>query len=465
MNAGRSKRRRKENGIALLVSIFVLLLISVVAIAMIVASGTESSLAGNYRSATGLYYASIAGLEEVRGRLSLQDPNSFKNTAPGFLPPPGTPLAVCTPVYVINPIGGEPVAPWDPASAYPDTEFNQEFAGICALPNPSPSRPSIWNRAPLNGLPFPGPLYKWVRINAVSEQWLRQGQGQDVAPFDGSVDPTPLFYDGTNLTDANSSGSQVLEITALAVLPNGSQKLLQYLVGPSLLNISFPSAFTILGTNTIFTGATDVNFQVEGIDQVSGGTCNPPQPTLPAIGVLNATEVTNVVNGGNGGTGIPPANQSSYDGINRPPPGPKKPSVLVFPTLPANMQTPAALDGLVQLIAQSSDTVFLPGGIDSSRLPSQMSPTYPMTVVVNGDFVLTNGATGYGLLVVTGKLSFTGDSGWRGIVLVVGQGSVVGSNAGTNEFDGAVLVANTRDNTGNLLAAFGQAELDLPASG
>src|SRR5713101_3932954 len=118
MNAGRSKRRRKENGIALLVSIFVLLLISVVAIAMIVASGTESSLAGNYRSATGVYYASIAGLEEVRGRLRLQDPNSFKNTAPGLLP---TPLAVCTPVYVINPMGGEPVAPWDPASTYPDT--------------------------------------------------------------------------------------------------------------------------------------------------------------------------------------------------------------------------------------------------------------------------------------------------------------------------------------------------------
>src|SRR5216683_6581363 len=103
MNAGRSMRkRRNENGVALLISIFVLLLISVVAIAMIVASGTESSLAGNYRSATGVYYASVAGLEEVRGRLRPQDPNSFKNTASGFLPPSGTPLAVCSPVYVIN---------------------------------------------------------------------------------------------------------------------------------------------------------------------------------------------------------------------------------------------------------------------------------------------------------------------------------------------------------------------------
>jgi Tfp pilus assembly protein PilX len=48
-------RRRTETGIALLISIFILLLISVVAIALIVSSGTESALAGNYRSSTGVY--------------------------------------------------------------------------------------------------------------------------------------------------------------------------------------------------------------------------------------------------------------------------------------------------------------------------------------------------------------------------------------------------------------------------
>ena len=47
--------RQQEAGVALLLSIFVLLAISVVGIAMILASGTESALAGNYRASTSAY--------------------------------------------------------------------------------------------------------------------------------------------------------------------------------------------------------------------------------------------------------------------------------------------------------------------------------------------------------------------------------------------------------------------------
>ena len=57
------RKRRNEAGIALLIAIFVLLLISVVAIALLVSSDTESALAGNYRSSTGVYYAALAGVE------------------------------------------------------------------------------------------------------------------------------------------------------------------------------------------------------------------------------------------------------------------------------------------------------------------------------------------------------------------------------------------------------------------
>src|SRR3984893_17446457 len=103
MKMGRlMRKRRKEDGIALLISIFVLLLISVVAIALIVSSGTESALAGNYRSSTGVYYAALAGIEEARGRLSTKNPNSFNSTDPGFLPSPGTTIAIGYVGYVLN---------------------------------------------------------------------------------------------------------------------------------------------------------------------------------------------------------------------------------------------------------------------------------------------------------------------------------------------------------------------------
>src|SRR5260370_38117492 len=104
MSAGRSMRkRRKENGIALLISIFVLLLISVVAIAMIVASGTETSLAGNYRSSTNVYYAALAGLEDGRGRLLRNRPDYVLKAAANFLPPPRTPPPIGEVRYILNP--------------------------------------------------------------------------------------------------------------------------------------------------------------------------------------------------------------------------------------------------------------------------------------------------------------------------------------------------------------------------
>src|SRR5215467_15162169 len=98
----RTRKRGSEEGIALLIAIFVLLLIAVVAIALVVSSGTESALAGNYRSSTSVYYAAVAGLEEARVRLRSNAPNYFRKTDPGFLPPLGTPIDLCNPIYVIN---------------------------------------------------------------------------------------------------------------------------------------------------------------------------------------------------------------------------------------------------------------------------------------------------------------------------------------------------------------------------
>ncbi len=186
MSARNSIRRDpREAGIALLISIFILLLISVVAISLLVSSGTESAIAGNYRAATAVYYAALAGLEEGRGRLSPKDPNSFKSTAPpGFLPAPGAPFAVGSPVYIINAAG---VAPWDPTSAYPDTEFQSEFPlATYPMPNPAPNVTSVSNAGGIQG-----PSYKWVRINGVSEQSL------NINFDDNPNSTTPVYYDGT----------------------------------------------------------------------------------------------------------------------------------------------------------------------------------------------------------------------------------------------------------------------------
>src|SRR5438309_4315731 len=177
MKRSRTRSGKYAEGIGLIISIFVLVLVSVVAIALIVSSGTESALAGNYRSSTGVYYAALAGLEEARGRLLAKNPSSFLKTAPAtFLPPPGTQWDIGYVRYVSNP---GPADPADTTAAYLDTEYDSEFGpGKLGAANKQTTQ-SVWNVAPLNTLPVPGPLYKWVRINAISEVSLQR----QVAPF------------------------------------------------------------------------------------------------------------------------------------------------------------------------------------------------------------------------------------------------------------------------------------------
>jgi hypothetical protein len=458
------RKRPSEKGIALLIAIFVLLLIGVAAIALMVSSSTETALAGNYRLSTGVYYAAAAGLEEARARLRSNNPNSFSNTAPGFL---SSPLGVCSPVYVINPVGGETVAPWDPSSTYPDAQFGQEYGSVCgAPPNPSPSTVSIWNRSPLNSLPFPGPLYKWVRINGVSEKSL----GLDTSPYDGSIDTTSVYYDyaGGRLNDQNIGG-QVLEITALAVLPNGTQKLLQYLAAPAPITLPpFLAALTLAASSAngaVFQPTTDNSYAVKGDDEdCSGGLTG---SKYAAIGVLTGADVASVkgnisypLNYPGFGSGVPDVENITTNPING----------SVFP---GNMQTPGQLDGVAQSIAQAAD-VAVPAGtatyplpnVDQSQFGSAtaaagMSSSNPVTIVVNGNLDLSGwGGTGYGLLLVTGTLNYDQDTTWNGIILVIGQGVVTNVRHGQPKLiNGAVLVANTRDASGNLLANLGAASL------
>ncbi|HYT23279.1 MAG TPA: hypothetical protein VEW05_23975 [Candidatus Polarisedimenticolia bacterium] len=429
-------KRRGENGIALLISIFILLLISVVAISLIVSSGTESALAGNYRSSTGVYYAALAGLEEARGRLQPKDPNYFGTTSPGLLPSPGTPLAVGFPVYVINPLPAEVVAPWDSSSAYPDNEYNQEFGSSgFALPNPSPSTPSVWDTSPLNSLSFPGPLYKWVRINAVSERSLNLLVAPSYsAPYDST---TPMYYDGTRL-NISATGSQVLELTALAVLPNGSQKLVQYLVASTPLNLNFNAALTLDGNNAQFTAPNTNNFWVRGDDQYSAGSCNPGSGVVDAVGYTNNSDssysnITSAIRSS------PPAQDVRGNYTN----GVALTPDVNYETLPPNMQTVAGLNTLVQTIMENADVV-VNGNATQSSMPAAMSASNPMTIAINGDLTF-NGwhGTGYGLLLVTGTFTFDPDATWNGIVLVIGQGKLYSHQAGNGQFNGAVFLAST----------------------
>ena len=449
-------KRRGEAGAALLIAIFALLLISVIAIALIVSAGTDTALAKNYRSSTSAYYAGLAGLEEARGRLLWRNPNYVNNAIPGFMQASGNPSMTLTQVlYILNPASNELVDPTNLSSSnlYADNEYQQEFG----IPVTSAAVQITNSVSGVGGVP--GPQFKWVRVTPVTEKSL----GLDT-DNDGVMDQvSPLYYDPMHVsvggtvkpglvTVATPSSMQALEVTALAVIPPNTQKLLQYVVVPGSLNVSFPAGLTLVGNNVSYIGPNSGSFFVSGTDPTVGRSCTTAAlPPLPAIGYTNAADnsKTRIL----AGTAPQPGN---YVGSPPPPPAPATPSVGLV-TVPISMQKPSSLDSLAQTIMQNADMVLSPippaTSVPGSQLPNSMTPLNPMTIVINGDLDLTSWHNaGYGLLLVTGNLIYDPDASWYGIVLVIGKGNFTGSHGGTGRIEGAMFVAQTRDPMGNLLA-------------
>lgn len=446
----KTKRRVGETGVALIIAIFALLLISVVAIALVVTSGTDSALQSNYRTSTASYYAALAGLEEARSRLFWKNPYYINATT----------LGLTQVLYIVNPAGGETVDPQsvNPAN-YPDTEYQTEFG----WPLSGAVVTEISSMPVVGGLP--APLYKWVRITPVTEKSLNIDVNGD-----GNMDPlTLLNYDPENsdpsnppkpspgLTGfANGRTVQALEITALAVLPSGSRRLLQYVVAPLIVSPSMggtdpPAALTLDGNNVTFQDPGKPGYTIDGRD-----TCKPAPAAVESIGYTNAVDYAGIH------AEVWP-NKSNYPGfpvtLTGPAPGTYTPTIPSLPSPPSAVRpswlNPATLDGVVQDITNSADVVInkstATGSDISSRAPT-MSPSNPMTLVVTGDLDLTGWHnTGYGLLLVTGTLHYDPDASWNGLVLVIGQGIFASSKNGTGGIQGAVIVAKTRDSSGNLL--------------
>lgn len=459
------RARTAESGVALLISLFALLLICVVGIALIMASGTDSALTGNYHSATSVYYAALAGLEEGRGRMLAKSANYLPTALAlpaGSLPAPGQVW------YILNPLPGETVAPWDLSTptTYPDTEYAQESGGI---PPPTSSPAMLSTNSvyvpPTTQQVLPGPIYKWVRINAVTVG-SALANGVNVNP-NVTLQGTPVLYANGHLyADAVPGGVQALEITSLAAMPNGSQRILQYVVAPITLGLSFPAALTLDGNGVNYTGST--GFTVTGIDSqsnnpVAAPSCTPNAPPVAAVGYTNGPDGTSILAAiptpGAGYTGAPQYNAG---------PSGTTPNVGLV-TMPPSWQTPATLNALVQTIAQNAD-VNIPAAntpATPSIFPPTMSPTNPVTVVVNGDLSVSNWAqTGYGVLVVTGNLSFGPHDSWDGIVLAIGKGTLsTTSPSVSGNVYGAVVLATTVDGSGNPLPTLGAPTIMMTGGG
>lgn len=287
-------KQASQNGAALLLCLFALLLLSSIGIFLYISTGTETRIAANYGNNLDAYYAARSGLEEVRDRVS------YSSTPTASVPnPPAGGLADHLPkdiagnsggvLYVLNPGPGETVDPTDTSSRYFDDQLCHDYnsgvvpGGRCTnLPaSPNWALPFQTSLAPAGT----EPALKWVRINMKTNRVVLPNycinQACSTAPLD-----TPVCWDGRTeqvtpggtVPACDANGMQnVYMLTSLAVTPglrdNSASRLLRSeVVAPS---IRPPGAITTDAANispTLSDGSSIPGTAVDGRPHKLDGT-------------------------------------------------------------------------------------------------------------------------------------------------------------------------------------------------
>jgi hypothetical protein len=171
---------------------------------------------------------------------------------------------------------------------------------------------------------------------------------------------------------------------------------------------------------------------------------------------------------------IPNNRTGMYTGLAPIPPAPLVPSVqnegvgtaqypsnnVLGPT--SNWATPYDLNQLAQSMANQAN-IICPGNAACAST-SFGTDAAPKITYINGDATLSGGA---GVLVVTGTLTFNGNTNFDGLILVIGQGIMNVQGGGGGQVNGEVLIANTNSHTApyGQLATLGSPRLNWSGGG
>src|ERR1700676_1461230 len=422
-------------GFSLILVLLVLLLISAILMGMVMMSNTETNISANFRDEQTAYFASKAGIEEVRDRMRSGAVNTLSSNLP-LTALPGAPNGV---LYVINPAAGETVAPWSTTGTnYPDEEICKEVT--CSGAAPSGSWYATPQSASTTYAASPILPWKWVRVMAKANKSV-SGPTR-LTSVDGTANGNRMWWTGTNeipaaagsCPAANANYLPVYEVTALAVTASGSRRMTQYEIDRA----SFPpmsGAMIFDGSSPDFTTNPNSNaFSVDGTDAARGpnaGTGCGAAANQPALGGYDSAAVTGL----DGQLNKP----ASYTSGSTPPPAVSNVNSALGP-----LTTVDGLTNLVNSVTASAGPNVFPNA-NNSTPPSMGTNSAPVVNVVQGDFTLPG--SGAGILLVTGTLTMNGNPSFNGIILVIGKGNVQKNGAGNGTMNGSLLVANLYSDT------------------
>jgi len=436
MNAMKGKKaKNSERGVALVVALMMLLLLTAALTGMIIMSNTETNVSSNFRDEQTAFFASKAGIEEVRDRMRTSATNSLSANIPTTLPGAANGI-----LYITNPLGSETVAPWNTQNAnYPDDEICKELtpcgSNLASGTYTSQSASSSYAATPI--LPW-----KWVRVMA---KFNKSDTGATrVTSVDGTTDGYRVCWNGTNEVAvnntyascgaANGNYQPVYELTALAMTTSGSRRMTQYEITRGAFP-TFPGAMIFDGTGASFgTNPHSNHLHATGTDAAQGpnaGAGCSAAVNQPAIGTPDAATAT-VVN-----TQL--NDPSQFTGT---PAGVAAVGTTLSSNPAMNLDTVDGITKLVNMITTAAGSnVYNASTVSGINLGSDAAPVIN---VVNGDLSIGSGA---GILLVTGTLTENGGSTFDGLVLVIGKGAIVKDGGGGGVYNGATFVANMYTDT------------------
>ncbi len=291
----------REAGVALIIVIIALLLITAVAAGMIVYSTSEVNVDSNYRDEQVALFAAKAGLEEARDRMLSTNANPI--TLPVAAPGSTNGVAYLYASGVTPWTAGSMISTgWGRVLGY-DSEFDGELTATGLTKTGSPWYVSYASNTNYSGSAASPIPYQWVRINFKldnSGPYSIDAVAADKAYYACWVSDSNGSHEQASSTACSGSAQTVYEITSFAVTPNGSRRMLQEEVTKDSFNLTLPGALTIAGpslaSSVICASGSTCNGSGAYITGDEPATC-PAGPNVPAIAVSDSTTATNFQSG------------------------------------------------------------------------------------------------------------------------------------------------------------------------
>lgn len=209
--------------------------------------------------------------------------------------------------------------------------------------------------------------------------------------------------------------------------PKGAEKRLELIVKRTNFDYSPPAMLMIRGADD----CSPASFSA-GDSAAKGYSGHDNAPTgnvLPTFGATCAGDETTEVNADTKNTVVNP-----------------KAATIPISDLPEYLQT---ADKARTFLNEQQETAMTEGRYFTSFSGYAGSTASPAFTFVDGNCVLDGGA---GLLIVTGTLTLNGNPSFKGLILVLGGGTVNRQGAGNGVFLGAMAVARFNRTTGPFLA-------------